>query len=475
MSETDPATNPEALRAETGGPAHPAPIPAQAKFLTGSLFRHIAVMSLTASVGLMAVFSVDFVTMIYIAWLGNAELAAAVGYAGAILFFTTSVGIGMSIAAGALVARALGSGDTRLARQRAGHALVHGVWVGIFLSVAVWLALGPLVRLLGAAGETERLAIHFLAIIVPSFPFLMVGMIGGAILRAHGDARRAMMATIYGALANAVLDPILIFGLGWELTGAALASVAARVVIGVTALVPIIRFYGGFERPTAAGLAADFAPVMAIGVPAILTQIATPVGQAYVTRAMAAFGEAAVAGMAITGRMTPVAFGVIFALSGAIGPIIGQNYGAARMDRVREAFREGLRFTGLVVVGVSVVLFLLRAPIADLFLAQGTTRDLVFLFCGPLSLLFFFNGVLFVSNAACNNLGRPFQSTLVNWGRHTLGTVPFVMLFSLWLGAAGVLIGQGVGGIVFAAVAVWQAERAIRAAKSPLPGGRGAG
>jgi hypothetical protein len=81
---------------------------ANAVFLTGNLFRHISVMSLTASVGLMAVFLVDFVDMIFISMLGKAELAAAVGYAGAILFFTTSVGIGMAIAGGALVARASG-------------------------------------------------------------------------------------------------------------------------------------------------------------------------------------------------------------------------------------------------------------------------------------------------------------------------------------------------------------------------------
>ena len=84
--------------------------PKQAVFLEGNLFRHIAVMSFTASVGLMALFIVDFVDMIFISMLGKSELAAAVGYAGAILFFTSSFGIGMAIAAGALVARALGAG-----------------------------------------------------------------------------------------------------------------------------------------------------------------------------------------------------------------------------------------------------------------------------------------------------------------------------------------------------------------------------
>ena len=82
-----------------------------AKFLTRPPMRHVAVMSATASIGLIAMFVVDFVDMIFISMLGNAALAAAIGYAGSILFFTTSFGIGIPIAAGALVARALGSGD----------------------------------------------------------------------------------------------------------------------------------------------------------------------------------------------------------------------------------------------------------------------------------------------------------------------------------------------------------------------------
>lgn len=97
---------------------------------------------------------------------------------------------------------------------------------------------------------------------------------------------------------------------------------------------------------------------------------------------------------------------------------------------------------------------------------KQTTCDIVYLFCGPLSLLFFFNGAIFVANAACNNLGQPFQATLVNWGRHTLGTVPLVMLGAAWIGASGVLLGQAAGGIVFAAIAVWQARRAIASASA---------
>ncbi|MEE4187397.1 MAG: MATE family efflux transporter [Roseobacter sp.] len=437
---------------------------AQAKFLQGNLFRHVTVMSLTSSIGLMAIFAVDFIDMIFIAMLGKAELAAAVGYAATILFFTTSFGIGMAIAAGALVARALGAGDGQLASERRTHALAYGIVFGIAFSALVWMNLEELVFLLGATGETAYLAVLYLVIVVPSLPFLLVGMMGGAILRAHGDARRAMMATIYGSLVNAVLDPILIFGLDLDLVGAALASVAARIVIAVTALQPIIRHYGGIARPRIGGLLRDLPPIAAIAVPAILTQLATPVGQAIVTRAMAEFGELAVAGMAIVGRLSPLAFGVIYALSGAVGPILGQNFGARDFDRVRLGLQSALLFTGLVILVVSGMLFVLRAPIADLFAATGVTRDLVYLFCGPLALLFFFNGVLFVANATFNNLGYPFYSTFLNWGRNTIGMIPLVLLGSAVMGAQGVLIAQSLGGVIFGVLAWWLARRVIAAA-----------
>ena len=438
----------------------------KARFVEGSLLRHVTVMSLTASVGLMAVFAVDLINLVFISMLGRPELTAAVGYASAILFFTTSVGIGLSIAAAALVSRAVGSGDGEGARRLATSAVILSVVVGIAFAAGVWGLIPAMSRLIGAQGETLDLTIHYLRIVVPSMPLLIVGMVGGAILRSHGDARRSMYATIGGALVNAALDPILIFGLGLELTGAAIATVISRLAIGLLALLPIIRHHGGFVRPNGAMLRIDGLPLLAIAAPGILTQLAPPLGQAWVTRAMAAYGEEAVAGLAIVSRLIPVAFGVLFALSGAIGPIIGQNLGAGRFDRVRGAVREGIVFCAIVIAAVSAALWVARPGLDVLFGLTGQAREIVHLFAGPLSLLFFFNGVIFVANAACNNLGAPFQSTWVNWGRHTIGTVPFVMVGAAWWGAGGVLIGQAVGGVAFGLLALWLAAGTIRRAEA---------
>lgn len=430
-------------------------------FLHGSLMRHVSVMSFTGSIGLMAMFAVDFVDMIFISMLGNEALAAAVGYAGTILFFTNSINIGLSIAAGSLAARSLGAKDKGMAREYATSVAVFGVLTGLIVPLIALPLLPQILGVLGATGEVADLASSYLWIIMPTMPFMAVAIVSMAILRAHGDARRSMSATLYGAIANAVLDPILIFSLGLGLQGAAIASVLARFLMLYLAMRPVIRLYNGFAKPEASMVARDFRAASNIAAPAVLTNVATPIGAAIVMREMSKYGTDAIAGMAIVGRLIPIAFAVVFALSGAIGPIVGQNFGAGQMGRVREAFRAGIIFVAIYVVIATAVLFAVREPVVALFNAQGLTKDIIFLFCGPLALFYIFNGMIFVSNASFNNLGRPGNSAWINWGRNTLGTWPFVIGGSMLLGAQGVLIGQAVGGVFFAVIAVALAIRVM--------------
>ncbi len=438
----------------------------QARFLDGSLTGHIITMSLTSAVGFVALFVVDLVDMIFISMLGVSELAAAVGFAGTVLFITTSVSIGIGIAGGALVARSLGAGNRAGAREYLTNVLLAGVVFAVLFAALLFVNLDGLTGLVGATGVTQELAVSYLRILIPSMPVLMVGILASAALRSHGEARLAMIVTLLAGVVNAVLDPVFIFVFDWGLDGAAWASVAARVTVAGTGVWFVLRRCGGFAWAGVGAALRDVGPIAAIAVPAILANVATPVGGAYITRVAAEFGEGAVAGMAIIGRLTPIAFALIFAMSGAIGPIIGQNFGAGRHDRVRRAYNGSVMLVVLYVVPVVAVLWLLRTPIADLFGAQGTARDLIFLFCGPLSLAWVFNGVIFIGNAAYNNLGHPFYSTWVNWGRNTLGVVPFVYFGAQAWGAEGVLIGQMAGGVFAALVSFALSETLMRRAEA---------
>jgi len=435
---------------------HPPP-----KFVTGSLLRHILVMTGTGAVGLMAIFIGDLANIFFLSRSGDEAVVAAVGYASTILFFSTAIGIGLAIATTSLVAPALGARLRERARRLSANGHVLTFVVSAAFSLLLWLAIDPLLSLLGAKGHTHELASGYLSILVPTLPMLALGMTSAAVLRSVGDAHRAMHITLFGALFNIAFDVLFIVYLGWGIEGAALASVLARIAIMVIGLYGVIGVHDLMGRPDAVVLRADVPLFAAIAVPAILTNVATPAGNAYVTHAIAAYGDGAVAGWAIIGRITPVAFGAIYALSGSVGPILGQNYGAQSSERMREVLTLSL----MTVAGFTSVAWLLMAlfadPLADAFRAGPESRDLIVVFCRWLSPLFLFLGALFIANAVFNTLGRAHFSTALNWGRATLGTVPFVLIGGSLGGAQGVIAGNLFGGIVFGIVAVVLAYRLI--------------
>jgi Na+-driven multidrug efflux pump len=242
------------------------------------------------------------------------------------------------------------------------------------------------------------------------------------------------------------------------LDGAAVVSVISRSVllaVGLHGVGRVHRMLAPIER---AHFWADARALSAVAVPAVMTNLATPVGAAFVTHSVAQFGASAVAGQATVERLTPVAFGLIYALSGAVGPILAQNLGAKRYDRVQQTLRASLGFMLLAVAAAWLLLALLQGPLTRAFSLDGQAALLLQAFCSWLAASFFFAGALYVANAAFNNLGRPLWSTGFNWARATLGTIPLA-----WWGArygpVGVLAGQALGTAVFGTLALWMAFR----------------
>jgi Na+-driven multidrug efflux pump len=222
--------------------------------------------------------------------------------------------------------------------------------------------------------------------------------------------------------------------------GAALAVVASRltwIAIGVWRAVWRLDLIGSLHPVQALR---DFKPVMLIALPVILTNLATPVANIYATREFSQFGAEVIAALAIIDRVTPIAFGVLFALSGAVGPIISQNFGARRLDRIHETLMRSYGVT-LAYVLVMWGLLALAAPlIVALFSAEPATAAVVIFYCRFGAVAWLFLGFLFTANAAFNNLGYPVLSTTFNWGRATIGTMPLVTY--------GVSVGGIEGGIL---------------------------
>jgi Na+-driven multidrug efflux pump len=340
--------------------------------------------------------------------------------------------------------------------------------ITLVLGLGTVLFLAPLLSALGASGEVARLAQRYLTLTMPSLPFLGLGMAASALLRSVGDARRSMVVTLGAAAVTACLDPLFIFAFGLGLDGAAIVAIVSRTVmlaLGLYGVWRVHRLLGPVERPL---LASDARTLAAIAGPAVLTNLATPVGAAFVTHSVAQFGASAVAGQATIDRVTPVAFGLIYALSGAVGPILSQNLGAKQYERVREGMRASLWIMLLAVAAAWLLLALLQGPLIAAFSLEGMAAEMVHAFCSWICASFFFAGALFVANAAFNNLGQPLWSTGFNWARATLGTIPFAW-WGAHYGPVEVMVGQGAGLVIFGSLAMWASLRLTRRLGQPAP------
>ncbi|HEX2553993.1 MAG TPA: MATE family efflux transporter [Microvirga sp.] len=432
------------------------------RFVAGSTMRHVVVMTATGSVGLIAIFAVDLLSLLYISWLGDPRLTAGVGLATVVLFLSTSVNVGLMIAVGALVSRALGAGEHDRARRLATSCTIHLAAVGCLVTALILPVLDGLLTRIGASSGTLDVARDFLWITMPSNALMAVGMGFSSVLRAVGDAKRAMYVTLSGAILTAGLDPLFIFGLGLGTDGAAAAIVISRVLFAAVGFHGVARVHGLLARPQLRDVIADAHSMFGIAVPAILTNVATPLANGIFTAILARYGDQAVAATAIVDRLVPVAFGGLFALSGSVGPILGQNWGAGRFDRMRQALRDAVVFMTLYVGAVWILLVSSSGLLTDLFHATGLTGELVVVFCLVSGVMWFFVGLLFVANAAFNNLGFPLYSTGFNWARATLGMVPFALLGAALGGPTGALLGVALGPAPFGVAAIVTAFRAIR-------------
>lgn len=434
----------------------------KARFLTGSTMRHVVVMTLTGSLGLVFMFLVDVTTLFWVSRLGDEGLMAALGFGWTIQFFTISSGIGLMIASMALVSKSIGQGKLEQARQQTTSAALYTFVFQLFTAAVVVIFRREILAFAGAEGQTLEDAARFLLISVPSLPFMALGMVGSAVLRSIGDAVRSMSVTMSAGLVAMVVDPLFILGFGWGFEGAAWGIVVSRTVSAILSVWFVVRVHDMVGPVSRAALHALFKPFLAIAIPAVMTQLSTPFGNYILTKVISVYGDSAVAGWAVVSRVAVLAFGGIFSLSGAIGGIVGQNFGAGQMERVKQTYMDALIFCAAYTVLSWGILALLRNPVANLFGLEGLSREVFVAFMLIGAGGYMFAGALFVSNAAFNNLGKPIYSTFCNWFRDGILILPCCVMMGWWLAAPGVVYGQALAAVLAGTAAMIWGWRFVR-------------
>ena len=305
---------------------------------------------------------------------------AAVGATGSFVNLLVGLFVGLCSGAGVVIAQSWGAHDPDAVDRQVHTALVLSVGIGAVLTVLGFVTAAPMMRLMGTPAEildtsAQYLRIYFLGMI----PQMLYNM-GTNILRAIGDSKRPLYFLIAASLVNIALDILFIAGLGWGVTGAALATVLSQVASAVLTLRCIVGSEGmpWHIRLEKLRLHADvFKAICTIGVPAAAQSAMYNISNIFIQSSMNSFGTSTIAAWGVYGKIDFVFWMTINSLGIAITTFAGQNFGARLYDRVRQGARTCLAMTAGCTAVMSTVMYLAAEPLFRLFsndpgvIAQG--------------------------------------------------------------------------------------------------------
>ncbi len=404
-----------------------------------SLFKLTAPMMAGVSSSIL----VSMLEIGFIGQLGTLPLAA-ITFTFPMIMILTSIALGIGIGTSSVIARGIGGGDRSDAQRLGTHSLLLVSVTMLVLSVIGMLYIDEVFTALGAGPDLLPLIHSYLNIYYPTVVLFTLAMVAGNIMRASGSANIPGVVMTLGALANLVLDPILIFG--WfgfprmELAGAATAAAVTRLGTAGLLLYFVVRDDLVVTRDIFSGFAASTRKILTIGLPAMATQLIGPVSAAIVTRLLASYGEVVVAGFGVATRIEAVAVMLLFALSGSIGPFVGQNWGAKRPDRMREGVIVAYRFSIIWGVIAAAALALFGNEIVSLVDDSDSVIATAAFYLAVVPWSYGLWGVLMMASASFNALGKPLPSTLLSFSRMFIIYVPLALMLDNWFGYPGIFI-----------------------------------
>ncbi|MFN3239477.1 MAG: MATE family efflux transporter, partial [Pseudomonadales bacterium] len=405
--------------------------------------------------------------------IGTNELAAY-SFTFPVIGALQSISLGLSIGLSAVLARSVGAGNQSEIKRLATDGMLLMIIVMITVAIIGTLTIDWLFNMLGAGPETSPIIHEYMSIWYLGLLFFTLPQIGANALRAKGDAKLSGTLMVGGAALQMVLDPIFILGLGGfpelGVAGAAWAMVVSRVVLVVITFHMLVNKEDliDLSKPVLSVCLHSWRRIVSVGIPAMATQLISPVSTAIIVSMLASFGKEAVAGFGIAARVEALSVIPLFALSASIGPFVGQNWGADRRDRADEAMR--LTFSWSLTWGlmVALIFFFLHEPIASFFddNAEVTQYAGFYLMIVPFSYGAW--GVLMMASATFNSLGKPLLSTTMSIVRMFVIYVPLAFIGQHFWGVYGIFGAAAVSNLLMGLVAfTWNRKVYVPLVRDP--------
>ena len=432
----------------------------------GSIQRSLIRMTTPMIIGMLALFTFQLVDTWFISFLGTESLTA-ISFTFPVTFTVMSLAIGLGIGASAVVAKALGSSQFEKAKEAATVINYISLILACLVVIISWILMEDIFTLMGA---NDRLLIpirDYMVVWLPGSILVVCIMTSNSILRGYGDTKTPSILMAAAAFSNALLDPLFIFGIGpfpeLGIQGAALATVISWM-LGFCYLFYLLVFKMELvsrSLPNKTTLKNSGLDMLSIGVPAAGANMMTPLAAGIMTAIAAGFGDSTVAAFGVGARIEPIATLLVLAISSSLPPLISQNYGAGRLDRIKEAYRIATRFILVWQLIIYLLLAIGAGILASIFSEDPEVVEAIKLFVWIMPLGYGLQGIIILTNSSLNALHRPLNALILSIARFFVFYLPLAYVGSVYFGLYGFFAGAVCGNLLMAMISWRTFKRAL--------------
>ena len=368
----------------------------------------------------------------------------------------------------------MGAGESQKAPYFLGNSITMLLGLGAILFIGTELFLDPMLKCFGSPDNVLPLAKQYVSITAIGFPFLIITIGGGHLIRADGSPKMTMICNLSGAIINIVLDALFVLVLRWGMVGAALATIIGQIFSAFLAL-NYLRHYRTvtIEKKHLRPQTVYLKRIMALGMASCFNQIAMMTIQICMNNllkhygSLSQYGEAIpIACAGIVMKVGQLYFSIVIGLSQGSQPIESFNYGARQYKRVKAAYRYAVIAGGTVSVIAFVIFQLFPHQLLALF-GNGSKEYFEFgsFYFRIFMLMAWANFMQPISSTFFTSIGKANKGTFLSLTRQIIFLLPLMFFLPTIFGIKGILYAAPIAdGMAFvtAAVMVWSEMRAMK-------------
>ncbi len=376
--------------------------------------------------------------------------SAAIGVVLGVQSIFQAFGFMMGHGAGSQISVRLGEGDRDAADRLFSTAFFHALVISVIVGVLGLIGLEPLMRLMGSTDTILPFSKNYGFYILISGPALVGSCVLNNVMRYEGRAVLAMFGLVTGGVLNMIGDPILMFGLGLGIDGAGLSTAISQYIsFG-------ILLYMVFSKRTISRLSLRYRSndpdvtlsIMRVGFPSLIRQMLNSLATITLNHCAMPYGDAAIAAMAIVGRIVMFIGSAMIGLGQGFQPVSAYNYGARKFKRLRDSFYFTVK-AGMAVLGILAIFgFMFPGPVVQLFRDDPRVVEI-----GSRALRFQCIAVVMqpfsvTANMMFQSIGRSKEASFMAMLRSGLYYIPSLLILPLFLGLTGIECAQMVSDIL---------------------------